>query len=636
MRNNQSKMNNLRSTYRWSARSGKAVLVWGLVCITCFLVTINVSAQHSAAPTFKSETDDAVAKRLQSTILADALLQLAESRQLELVYAPELLAGKTTDCPELPVEDEAAVRCLLKKSGLMATRLKNGVFIIRKPAGTHPGYFGGIKGSVTSYESGVALANAHIIVTGTSYSTTSGKTGAFHIERMPPGLYDVQVSVVGYESTSFPQLHVVAGQSLAIDLKLKEATIPLEEVLITSKNGRKGISLPDTLDPLAYQGFNIGRLSAGLFMSSSASTVEGLQLGGLGSMARDSLRGVQFAGVFNSAQTAKGVQFGGVFNTVLDDLDGYQFSGVLNQLGGDLEGGQFGGVVNTAAGVRGTQFAGVANLADGNALGVQAAGVTNVVANMRGIQMAGVANRANRKRGMQGAGVLNMASELSGLQAAGVANIVQGDFRGAQFAGVVNVGGDSRRGVQIAGVVNVAGDIGRGVQIGLVNFARHNDGLPLGVFSFVRETGLRFDGWVDEQGMISTAVRSGNRKFANYIGVAALTDASIDQGAVLMGLGGEFTFGPRFFATLDAFYYLFGLETSRFDEHMTRGRFQLGFKVAPRIALLAGPSLNLFLSDNPESTFSIPSRVIEAGTWGSTNYDFWAGFNVGLRISTKP
>ncbi|MFK7843787.1 MAG: carboxypeptidase-like regulatory domain-containing protein [Rhodothermales bacterium] len=598
-----------------------------------------VRAQHSASTAYEAERSEDMAERMQAALLADALLKLAESRQLEIAYAPELLVGKTSDCPILPEDDEKAVQCILEKSGLLAQRLMNGVFVIQKPSGEQSVYKGGINGRVLNYHTGTVLSNAHVMVAGTPYSTASGLNGTFNIDHIPPGLYDVEVSIIGYESHVFRQIHVIAGQSVAVDLNLNETTFPMEEVLITSDKERRRMSLPDTLNPLGFQGFRLGRVSAGLFMSTSPTPVNGVQFGGLGNMVRDSLKGVQFGGVFNSAQSAQGVQFGGVFNTVYGDLDGYQFSGVLNQLGGDLEGGQFAGTVNTASNMRGAQFGGIANLADGRAKGVQASGIVNVAGDMAGTQMAGVANRANRTRGFQGAGVLNMSGPLRGAQAAGIANIAIGDFRGLQAAGIMNVAGNTRKGVQMSGILNVVDNMDGGVQIGLVNIANRNTGLPLGLLSYVKETGLKFDVWADEMGIVSTAVRSGNRSFSNYLGVAARPGESFDNQALMMGLGGEFALRPRLYSSVDVLYYLFGVESSNVsgpDEHLAKMRLLLGFKIAPRIAIFGGPSLNLFISDHQDTNVPVPSRLIDTGRWSGADYSVWAGYAFGLRISTKP
>lgn len=607
-----------------------------LLLVSQILLTAEGQAQHSTEERYRSRSSEEMESRLQNTLLADALLNLAESRNLELAYAPELLNGKTSTCPILPPGDEAAIKCILADSGLRVRRLNSGVFVIRKPSAKEQNLMGTLTGTVKSYETGAVLAGAHITIDGVALSTASGSTGAFNIDNIPPGLYNLQVSMVGYQPTLFQQVDVIAGQTLNVELNLEEATFPMSEVIVTSNKRGRRLIFPDSMSALDYQGIRVGSVSAGLFLSSQPSKVNGVQLGGLGSMARDSLRGVQFGGVFNSAGNAsRGVQFGGVFNTVAGDFKGYQFGGVLNQLAGTLDGGQFAGTVNTSLDMRGVQFGGVANLADGYARGLQAAGVVNVTGGMRGAQFAGLANRSNVMSGVQAAGVMNMSGPMQGVQASGIVNIVDGGYRGLQMAGLVNMAGDMEKGVQLSGMVNVAGEIDRGLQLGVINLAKRNDGLPIGAISYVKETGLRYDAWVDETGMISTAIRSGNRWFSNYLGVSARPDKSLDNKAFVFGLGGEFSLKPRLYSTLDMLYYGLGWSSSEPDEDIVKLRLALGFKLTPHLAVFGGPSLNMLYSNNPDTDIAIPGRLSEGEIWQGY-YDIWSGFAFGLRISGKP
>jgi hypothetical protein len=175
----------------------------------------------------------------------------------------------------------------------------------------------------------------------------------------------------------------------------------------------------------------------------------------------------------------------------------------------------------------------------------------------------------------------------------------------------------------------------KGAQIGLFNFALSNYGLPLGMFSYVRETGLRYDAWVDETGMLTTAVRSGNRWFSNYIGVSALPEVGFDSRAYVVGLGGEFKLGESFYGAVESFYYGLGWESSVEEENLVKLRWLFGYKLAPWLGVFAGPSLNARFSQSPDTDLAMPGRLAE-GRSGSTYYDLWPGFAFGLRVFGKP
>ncbi len=605
------------------------MVIWMLVMPGELQAQYQMAANHTG-DTFQSGRGE----------LAMVLLDFAESREIELAYQPELLAGQKSDCERLSDNNEEALRCVLSESGYIARRLQNGVYVIQKPEPAKSLHTGQIVGKVRGYEGGEMLIGAHVLVPGTPYAAVSNTTGRFQIERIPPGLYDVCVSMVGYSPMCFKQVHVIAGQDLQVELMLEESTWPLDEVTVTSEQEKRRImAMADTLNPLSSQGLHFKQISAGLFMSSSPTTVKGVQFGGLASMARDSLHGLQFSGVFNSAEnSSQGAQFGGVFNTINGDFKGSQFSGVMNRLEGDLAGGQFAGTLNLSGNARGFQGAGIANLADGDLRGTQMAGLVNVSGRVRGAQFAGIANQSQVTRGFQGAGMLNVSGSMQGWQISGMINTIMGsEFNGVQIAGLINYTNSyTKSGLQIAGLINVAGEMRKGAQIGIVNYARNNKGLPLGVFSYVRETGLRYDAWVDETGMITTAVRSGNRWFSNYLGFGARAMDGMASEAFMFGLGGEFTFGSRFYGTLDAFHYdLNATSPSEPDELLIKMRWMLGYKITPRLSAFGGPTMNLHLSDQEITALPIPGRL-ESGTWASKYYNTWIGYSFGIRFSAKP
>lgn len=572
--------------------------------------------------------------------LSEALVRLAQARSLKLAYAPELVAGRTSNCVTRSLVVAEALRCVLGGSGLYAESLPNGVYVIRKQ-GAAPGSdslatrgTGTISGTVRAQPSGEILVGAHVRVVGTQLGAVSRSDGTFRITQVPAGLHDLEVSMLGFRAR-YRRVHVPADDGVRVEVGLNETTIALDEVVVASRQQTFLSSLSNALDA-DFQGVRVGAVSVGLLVSASSKKVTGVQVSGLGSLAGDSLRGIQVGALFNATGgAANGAQFGGILNTIDGDLDGAQFGGIANVAMRDVRGVQFGGIANVARDVQGVQAGGIANVTRGKMNGIQVAGIFNTVGGpARVTQLGGLFNTAaSRLQGVQVAGLWNVTGEtLEGHQFAGIANVARRSVRATQLAGIVNVSGGPVQ-VQASGIVNVAGRV-RALQLGLFNFARANDGVPIGLFSYVGDVGLKFDVWTDETGLASVAVRSGNRRISNFLGFSAHPSRVRFGRGPVVGLGTEFDVARRAYGSVDLLHY--GLVDRSWENWagLTRLRLMLGWKLNDFAAVFGGPALNLLLSDEPAGDVVAP-WLMESGRWVGTHYAVWPGFSFGLRVSTR-
>jgi iron complex outermembrane receptor protein len=82
---------------------------------------------------------------------------------------------------------------------------------------------GAISGVVTD-ASGAVVANAEVKATsegtGRTWSTTSGAAGEFQVQKLPPGLYTVEVSAAGFEKFSMEKVGVAGGAIFNLPVKL--------------------------------------------------------------------------------------------------------------------------------------------------------------------------------------------------------------------------------------------------------------------------------------------------------------------------------------------------------------------------------------------------------------------------------
>jgi len=315
----------------------------------------------------------------------------------------------------------------------------------------------------------------------------------------------------------------------------------------------------------------------------------------------------------------QGCEIGSVFNVDTRDMQGCQLGGVLNVVAGDA---------------RGFQGAGVANVVAGDLEVCQAAGVGNFVAgDVSGAQLAGVFNFT--------------AGEVDGLQLGGVANIAVGDVSGVQIAGPVNIAvGDCP--VQLGvldvaigaseaqiGVVNIAGNA-RGLQLGVVNVAERNDGVPVGIVSVAGNSRFHTNIWADGVSLLNVALKIRTGRIYNVYTLGYNTIGDPPMSKFGLGLGGHVPFDP-FFVDIGAVHYNVNEGVRFWDQDgysgLTTVHFTGGWQIASMLALTAGPTVNVWYSQQWDGD-DIRLFGLSIGDYdGTDSYtDVWLGFSVGIQL----
>lgn len=86
-----------------------------------------------------------------------------------------------------------------------------------------------IAGQVLEGEHGTPLANANVFLANTPFGTGTGMDGSFHLTGVPPGVYTLVVSLVGYQFQT-RQVHVGRADSLQLTFILQPRLLQTEEI----------------------------------------------------------------------------------------------------------------------------------------------------------------------------------------------------------------------------------------------------------------------------------------------------------------------------------------------------------------------------------------------------------------------
>ncbi len=94
-----------------------------------------------------------------------------------------------------------------------------------------------VKGTVIDKDSDFPMIGANVTLTtvqGDLHATTN-IDGVFRIPGVVPGRHILQISFLGYEAVTIPNVVVTSGKEVVMDISMEESLVSLDEVVITSK-----------------------------------------------------------------------------------------------------------------------------------------------------------------------------------------------------------------------------------------------------------------------------------------------------------------------------------------------------------------------------------------------------------------
>lgn len=99
-----------------------------------------------------------------------------------------------------------------------------------------------IRGAVVDKENLMPLIGAEVAILSTDpiSGTTSDVDGQFKIENVPVGRHNIQVSYLGYEPMTIPNLLVTSGKEVVLNLELIESAVQLEVATVVATHDKTG------------------------------------------------------------------------------------------------------------------------------------------------------------------------------------------------------------------------------------------------------------------------------------------------------------------------------------------------------------------------------------------------------------
>ena len=93
---------------------------------------------------------------------------------------------------------------------------------------------GKISGTITEAGTVEPLVGANVLIVGTTLGSATDAEGAYFILNVPPGKYEIQASMVGYQKTIQQGVVVNTGRTTELDFNLNSEVIEMGEVVIAA------------------------------------------------------------------------------------------------------------------------------------------------------------------------------------------------------------------------------------------------------------------------------------------------------------------------------------------------------------------------------------------------------------------
>jgi outer membrane receptor protein involved in Fe transport len=107
--------------------------------------------------------------------------------------------------------------------------------LILLSSGARAGTTGKISGRVSEKGTGGPLVGANVLIVGTTLGAAASVDGGYVILNIPPGQYDLRVTLVGYAPMLVKGVRVVADQTTVIDARLEVSSVELGEVVVRAE-----------------------------------------------------------------------------------------------------------------------------------------------------------------------------------------------------------------------------------------------------------------------------------------------------------------------------------------------------------------------------------------------------------------
>lgn len=164
---------------------------------------------------------------------------------------------------------------------------------------------GKIAGTVKDAQNGAPLPGANMVVVGTTLGASSDANGNYFILNVPPGVYSMRVTYIGYETVTISNIAVSLDVTTPIDISLTQTMVAGEEVTVVAERPLVDRTLTASRSNIGIAELNntLPTSSIAQIVETTASTFRGYIRGGRKYDSRTLVDGINISDTYFSGGT---------------------------------------------------------------------------------------------------------------------------------------------------------------------------------------------------------------------------------------------------------------------------------------------------------------------------------------------
>lgn len=109
------------------------------------------------------------------------------------------------------------------------------LFLLLHSSLLYPGTTGKITGKITEATTGEPLIGINVLIEGSTLGAASDVDGTYFILNIPPGVYQLKISGIGYHSIIIKDVRVSVDQTTKLDIQLQEEAVELQDIVVSAE-----------------------------------------------------------------------------------------------------------------------------------------------------------------------------------------------------------------------------------------------------------------------------------------------------------------------------------------------------------------------------------------------------------------
>jgi len=103
-------------------------------------------------------------------------------------------------------------------------------------------HHGTMRGKVVENKNDQPIFGVNILIKGTLIGTSTDREGRFEIKDIPPGIYAIFVSHIGYKNKTLDQVTITSGSDIEMNITLKESVVEMNPVIVSATKHPQSLS----------------------------------------------------------------------------------------------------------------------------------------------------------------------------------------------------------------------------------------------------------------------------------------------------------------------------------------------------------------------------------------------------------